>query len=86
VARFRRELLERPGFTRRPVCGAWQREVLPRDFGREFCKACEPERGEVSAYWQAQIDATLANEPSATAEPMFGGAAAERPFLAEDED
>ncbi len=81
VARLRRKLLAQPGITRLPVCGACQREVQPREFGREYCKACEAERAEVSAYWQAQIDATLADEPSPPAEPMFGSAEAEKPFL-----
>jgi hypothetical protein len=83
--RLGRELLQRPGFTRLPVCGACGRETEPRNFGREFCKPCEGERAEVSAYWQAQIEATLAGEPSPPAEPMFGSEAAAKPFLPDDE-
>jgi hypothetical protein len=84
-AAFRRAIAAQPGLSPLPVCGACQRQVQPRDFGREHCKACEAERAEASAYFQAQIDATLANEPSPPAEPMFGSDAAAKPFLPYDE-
>ena len=90
VERLRRELLQRPGFTRLPVCGACGRETEPRNFGREHCKRCELERAEASVYFHGLLDATLADaladEPSPPAEPMFGSAEAERPFLIEDEE
>jgi hypothetical protein len=85
-AAFRRKLVAQPGLTALPVCGACGREVQPRDFGREHCKACEAERAEASAYWQAQIDATLADEPPPPTEPMFDSADAGKPFLLSDEE
>jgi hypothetical protein len=86
AARLRRELLRRPGFTTLPTCGACQRQVQPQDFGREVCKACEAECAEASAYFQAELDATLADEPSPPAEPMFGSDDAAKPFLPQDDD
>ena len=83
-AAFRRKLLAQPGITVLPVCAACQRQVQPRGFGRERCKPCEAERAEVSAYWQGQIDATLADEPPPPTEPMFGSDAAAMPFLPHD--
>ncbi len=85
LAAFRRRLLAEPGITPRPVCGACRREVEPRDFGREYCQPCEAERAEVSAYWQAQIEATQADEPVPPSEPMFDSEDAAKPFLPEDE-
>jgi hypothetical protein len=70
-AAFRRKLLAQPGITGLPVCGACGREVQPRDFGREHCKACEAERAEASDYFQAELDATLADAPIPPASPMF---------------
>jgi hypothetical protein len=83
---FRRKLLAQPGIGALPVCGACNKQVRPRDFGREFCKACEAERAEVADYWQAQIDATLTNEPTRPAEPMLGSEEAGRPFFPDDEE
>lgn len=85
-AAFRRKLLAKPGITKLPVCDACQREVQPRDFGHEFCRACEAERAEAAVYFQAQLDATLSDVPVPPAEPMFGSAEAAQPFLPEDED
>jgi hypothetical protein len=71
IREIRRALLAQPGITALPVCGACQREVQPRDFGREFCKPCEAERTEASVYFQAQLDATLGHESPAPEYPMF---------------
>lgn len=86
AARLQRRLLQESGITALPVCGACGRETEPRNFGREHCKPCEAERAEASAYFQAQLDATLANEPAPPAEPMFGSADAAKPFLPGEED
>jgi hypothetical protein len=87
AARLRRELLQRPGFTRLPVCGACQRQVQPRDFGREHCKAGEAARAQVSAAWEReQWSLTHPNASfSLPAEPMLGGPEADEPFLLEED-
>jgi hypothetical protein len=86
VARLQRRLLEQPGITRLPVCPWCGSEVAPESFGREACKPCEAERSEASAYFEAQLDATLSNAPPAPEHPIFGGDAACLPFLPRDEE
>ncbi len=83
---FRRRLLAQPGITPLPTCAACQRQVQPKDFGREYCRRCEAERAEASVYFQAQLDATLNPEPPTPEFPIFGGPEAARPFLPSDED
>jgi hypothetical protein len=85
-AAFRRAIAAQPGLSPLPVCGACQRQVQPRDFGREHCKACEAERAEAAIYFQAQLDATLADAPTPPTEPMFGSDEAARPFLADEDE
>ena len=85
VERLRRELLQRPGITRLPICEGCQREVPPRAMQAGLCPRCKVERDEASDYWQAQIYATLADEPSPPAEPMFASDDAAKPFLPEDD-
>ena len=86
AARLRRELLQRPGFTRLPVCGACGRETEPRSFGREFCRPCEAERAAVSEAWEAERWAEANGGPiPIPTEPMFGSEEAGRPFLPSDD-
>lgn len=59
AAVLRRKLLAQPGITALPVCGACGAETTARNWGREFCRACEAERAEVSAEWDAQRDAEI---------------------------
>jgi hypothetical protein len=68
---IRRRLLAQPGITALPVCPWCGKQVPAKAWGREACQACESERTEASAYFQAQLDATLADEQSAPTEPMF---------------
>ena len=84
VERLRRELLQRPGFSRLPVCGACGREVQPRDFGREFCRPCEAERAAVSEAWEAERWAEANGGPVVQHPPMFDCPEAARPFLPDD--
>ncbi len=87
-AAFRRKLLAQPSISALPVCGACGRETEPRNFGRQYCKPCEAERAAVSAEWDREQWALT--HPNASfprpADPMFGGAEAEKPFLADDQD
>ena len=88
IREIRRRLLAQPSITAKPVCGACGREVQPRDFGREHCKACEAERAAVSEAWEAERYAE-ANPGAAfplPSELMFGSDEAAKPFLPDDED
>ena len=84
-AKLRRALLAK-GFTVLPTCEMCQREVPPEAIQAGLCPNCKVERDEASAYWQAQLDATLADVPSSPSEPMFGSAEAGKPFLPDDEE
>jgi hypothetical protein len=88
VRELRRKLLAKPAFGQLPVCGACLRQVQPRDFGREHCKACEADRARAFEEWdREQWELTHPNGSfPLPAEPMFGSDEAARPFLPDDED
>lgn len=86
AAALRRKLLARPEYTPLPTCGACQRQVQPKDFGREYCKACEAERAAISEEWDAMRDAEVGAGPAVQHPPMYDCPDAAMPFLPDDED
>jgi hypothetical protein len=85
AAALRRKLLAKPGFTYKPVCGACGRQTEPRDFGHEFCKACEAEREAMSLEWERQRWEEVTGGPRVQHPPMYDCPQATEPFLPDDE-